>query len=1631
MTLFAGLAAAQVGGGSQLLCANIVGATPMLRGEGYSELTGDITITCTGGLAPALGAVIPAVNIQVFYNSAVTSRLLPVAGVSSSISEALLIIDEPGSGLPAAVPGFGSAAGQNLCPTPLQSCVQYVSQAAGSSIPVATDTPQGTSATTPGRNVFQGLVASGNSVTFFGIPVLAPNTLTRTFRITNVRINATPFNQGAGALSPVQASISISGSTSLLLSDPQPYVGFITRSLDTQASLAPSVSQCTSQTLAPTGTLSFAEGFGAAFKTRVAAQDNILYAGQNGTPGLNGFAAQNVPGSIYNAESNLVLPVATGQTAGLADFGTRLKAVFNNVPAGVRLFVSVSNVLNTGLPAPIPAVPGGSTANAGTNGFAQLTADEAAAFSAVAATDSAPGNVPVAEVPVSNGSAVAVWEIINTNPDTTENLQFAVYASYTANPAQNSPSPGTTTVHLSYAPSPPNFPSGNGADASDTLPVPRFLPDVDAARNLLTVLLGSCSPILSASISSSGYFTQGQIGATYMLTVANAPAAAATNETVTVVDTLPAGLTATAISGPSWSCTPGTLTCTRSDALAAGSSYPPISVTVNVAANAGSPLVNRVTVSGGGAAAATASNSTIVIGTVSSDLLAPSADSGFSQTFLARYSDTAGSAAIATASVAFAGGSDPRVNSCFVTYDRVTNTLNLLTDAGVQGPAGIPGATGTLENSACLVNLRDSSLQPDANTLTLILAMTFKPQYAGAKSILISAQDTAMNVSAPIAGTWTVPAAAAVVTADNVSPSSGVGASQKFTLQYTDSHGSLNLQTASVLFNATFADNPANSCMLTYDRAAGTLSLLNDAGTQGQSGTPGTGTLQNSQCYVDLALSSAAFTGNVLVLKLAMIFRPAFAGAKNVYMFGVDGGGINSGWQTRGTWTATLDSGAAFTITCPSQVTTGSEIACSLAFPYSGPTQVDNLAFKVAVAPNGAAPALTTGQLGFSSRYTGAVTDTAGSANSISVAWTNVSPPNFLYIGGYSTPLGSLGFVIPASATPGQSYSVTISGANASMGGIPVSLSIGLPVTISIPAPGQPSCTTNVSVTPTVRAEGYSEGTGDIVLLCTGGTVPALGAAIPQTNITITLNTAATSRLLPPAGIPNGISEALLLIDEPGSGLPTLVPNFGPAAPLNLCATLLQGCVEFVSQKAGINVATDVPQGTAATTPGRNVFQGVVNGNSVTFYGVPVLPPDASFSRVFRITNLRANASALGGGGPMSFGEPVLASISTSGSTTLGFSNTSTSTVAFVAPGVSSSAAGAATLNQCNSQDLAPVTTLAFSENFGTALKTRVAAFDNTPYSGQGAGSYQSIPGMIYNSESNFVMQTAIGKTAGLSDFGTRLKAQFNNVPPGVRLFVSVTNVLNSGMPVPVPAVIGGYSANTGTNGFAQLTASDTGPFSAVAATSFGNSGSVPVAEIPVINGSGAAIWEVININPNAIETLRFAVFTSYTPDPAQNMPPPGVATINLSFAPGPPAFSASAAANASDVLPVPRFIPDVNAAASILTVSAGSCLASLSIAVTHQGSFAQAQSGAAYSVTVANAPSASPTTGTVTVTETVPAGLTLVSMSGTGWTCPGTAANNCTRSDTLAAGASYPPITVTVNVSGECAGAGQQPGKC
>jgi uncharacterized repeat protein (TIGR01451 family) len=116
--------------------------------------------------------------------------------------------------------------------------------------------------------------------------------------------------------------------------------------------------------------------------------------------------------------------------------------------------------------------------------------------------------------------------------------------------------------------------------------------------------------LFSIALSHSADFTRGK-NATYTVAVSNI-SKSATAGTVTVGETVPGGMTLVSMAGKGWTCATGASTCTRSDSLGAGASYPAITVTVGIAAHAGSPLVNSVSVSGGGSATVTASDSVVI-----------------------------------------------------------------------------------------------------------------------------------------------------------------------------------------------------------------------------------------------------------------------------------------------------------------------------------------------------------------------------------------------------------------------------------------------------------------------------------------------------------------------------------------------------------------------------------------------------------------------------------------------------------------------------------------------------------------------------------------------------------------------------------------------------------------------------------------------------------------------------------------------------------------------------------------------------------------------------------------------------------------------------------------------------------
>lgn len=124
------------------------------------------------------------------------------------------------------------------------------------------------------------------------------------------------------------------------------------------------------------------------------------------------------------------------------------------------------------------------------------------------------------------------------------------------------------------------------------------------AHRVLAVLAGSygldgslAGVHITFDIVKTGSATlyRGQTNATYTLTITNWGETTHTDD-VLVVDTLPDGLTLVSMSGTGWDCAEGT--CTRIDDLAAGESYPPITVVVDVDSDAPDSVINTASIAG-------------------------------------------------------------------------------------------------------------------------------------------------------------------------------------------------------------------------------------------------------------------------------------------------------------------------------------------------------------------------------------------------------------------------------------------------------------------------------------------------------------------------------------------------------------------------------------------------------------------------------------------------------------------------------------------------------------------------------------------------------------------------------------------------------------------------------------------------------------------------------------------------------------------------------------------------------------------------------------------------------------------------------------------------------------------------
>jgi len=337
-------------------------------------------------------------------------------------------------------------------------------------------------------NVFQGLgggTAPGpNTVTFLGVPADAPSTteVTRTYRITNVRIDATtlPLGTNVGGTTPVYGFVSASPSSSINITNPQQLVGFVSWGLANvqPKSLGATLFQCEnfSGTL---GSVTFTENFATAFKTQ----------GVGGTSSAPTYP-QTTPGAIYYTESGLEITVATAEggattgEAGAADNPTELEATIANIPAGATISVDAYANSTAAVTCPAGSPAGCVVTPSNANLILPVANPTPGSPNVVKVADNSKGSTPI--------SVTIVWEITATNPIAIDSLTFDVYGTLVAQTGNPTTLTGAATVATGFYPQAASYPAPSSG------PIPSFSSTVEAQSPSPTNLfsISPCQTIL-------------------------------------------------------------------------------------------------------------------------------------------------------------------------------------------------------------------------------------------------------------------------------------------------------------------------------------------------------------------------------------------------------------------------------------------------------------------------------------------------------------------------------------------------------------------------------------------------------------------------------------------------------------------------------------------------------------------------------------------------------------------------------------------------------------------------------------------------------------------------------------------------------------------------------------------------------------------------------------------------------------------------------------------------------------------------------------------------------------------------------------------------------------------------------
>lgn len=462
LVTFAGILSAQAT--APALCTAYRSNAPNVRSEGVAEEVGQVVIQCTGGTSAQRGTPLNRINVQIFLDTQVTSRRT-IANDNVAL-EAMLLIDDP---TPAEVTTNTMCAAGTDCP----------GYAGGGGLYNSVNPIRINDADFYNKNVYQGRLASSNSILWQGVPFDAPGTTpVRLLRIVNVRANANGLPLSTLLPTPIRMYITISGTAAPNLTVNQLEVAYLQKGLRFGSQDDPATFlQCetsegsygTTSSALKTFRLRFREWFPTAFR------DNNLP--------LSGNQADLT--QIYNSESMYYHPTVAGvwTGAGRGTQPTRLMATFTGIPNNV-----------------IIRLPRQVTAGGDTIDYIQCFDNLGQNCS-----DALLGSGSSIEPPIVGGTLVAVYQVSKGNPIGLADLTIRAELRWgpISGGIPGPPGNGTVTVTGNYAPI-------STTTASVVTPAPRFV--IDPNDKPVSFTIAPCrTNLLFPYVTNQGGFDTGLV----------------------------------------------------------------------------------------------------------------------------------------------------------------------------------------------------------------------------------------------------------------------------------------------------------------------------------------------------------------------------------------------------------------------------------------------------------------------------------------------------------------------------------------------------------------------------------------------------------------------------------------------------------------------------------------------------------------------------------------------------------------------------------------------------------------------------------------------------------------------------------------------------------------------------------------------------------------------------------------------------------------------------------------------------------------------------------------------------------------------------------------------------------------